>query len=128
MAKKAPLKKRKNALCVLVVDDQLEQAQAAALQFSGLAEARARTPDDVMEADLQAAQVILVDYELTHWKIDDSRSIAEHPKDGVALSAVLRSHITSDERIVIALHSGKLHGLSGGLTVECHLHSIARLN
>jgi hypothetical protein len=72
--------------------------------------------------------VVLVDFVLEDWTPDDSRSIAEHPTNGVALAAVFRSHAPPDSRTAFALHSGKLDGLSGGLTVARHLHSIARLN
>jgi hypothetical protein len=126
MAKRG--RKRRSPLSILIVDDHLEEAQSTALAFAGVANAQARTPDEVTEADLQRAQVVLVDFVLEDWAADDSRSIAEHPANGVALAAVFRSYAPLDSRTAFALHSGKLDGLSGGLTVACHLHSIARLN
>lgn len=128
MARQGRKATSKHPLSVLIVDDHLEEAQATALIFSGLAHAEARTPDEVTEADLQRAQVILIDFVLENWIADDSRSIAEHPANGVALAAVFRSYAPLDSKTAFALHSGQLDGLSGGLTVDSHLHSIARLN
>lgn len=128
MVKHGRTKTKKNSLCILIVDDQLEQAKATALSFPSSATTIARTPDEVTEADLQCAHLALIDFVLDEWDADDSRSLAEHPANGVALAAVLRSHLAPDTRTAFALHSGKLDGLSGGLSVDCHLHSIARLN
>src|SRR5260370_1283805 len=83
--------------CILVVDDDLAEANAKRLLFSHSAEAIARTPDDVTRHDLQRADLALLDLVFDDWVFDpSSRSIAEHPNDGVALAAVLRSHCTDD--------------------------------
>jgi hypothetical protein len=119
---------RARSLNILIIDDHIDQAQSTALTFAGAATAIPRTPDDVTEADLQRAHVVLIDYDLDDWPSDDGRSIAEHPKNGVALAAVFRSYASADSRTAFALHSAKLDGLSGGLTVDRHLNSIARLN
>lgn len=128
MAKKQGRKGSRKPLSILIVDDHLDEAQTTALAFAGVANVQSRTPDEVTEADLQRAQVVLVDFVLEDWAADDARAIAEHPANGVALAAVFRSYAPLDSRTAFALHSGKLDGLSGGLTVACHLHSIARLN
>lgn len=121
--------KRKHAISILIVDDHPEEARTTALNFAGSANVETRIPDEVTEADLQRAHVVLVDFVLKDWIPDDSRSIAEHPATGVALAAVFRSYAPlAESRTAFALHSGQLDGLSGGLTARCHLHSIARLN
>jgi hypothetical protein len=101
--------------CILVVDDNLSEAHAKRLLFSQSVESIARTPDDVTLNDLKRADLALVDLVFDEWVFDlSSRSIAEHPNDGVALAAVLRSHCTNNPPTAFALHSGRLDGLSGG--------------
>jgi hypothetical protein len=113
---------------ILLVDDNLEDAEARALTFRRLANAKAMTPGDVDEGDLRWADVVLVDFKLTQWKRDDSLSLAERPENGVALAAVFRSHRLWESPVAFALHTGELAELSGNLKEERHLHSIARIN
>jgi hypothetical protein len=110
------------------VDDKLEDANAKRLVLSGAAETLARTPDDVSFQDLRRADVVLVDFVLDEWNIDESRPIAERPNNGVALASVFRSHSTASAQKAFALHTGRLDGLSSGLPPASHLHVIARLN
>jgi hypothetical protein len=113
----------------LVVDDNFEEADAKRILMLGEARVIPRVPSDVTVADLRAADLVLLDLVLDDWPFDPSRSPAEHPKDGVALAAVLRSHSDVDQApTAFALHSGKLDGLSGGLPPRSHLHVIARAN
>jgi hypothetical protein len=114
--------------CILIVDDDLEDADARRLSFADVADALARTPGDVTARDLERANVVLIDFALHEWEMDPSRPIAEHPKNGVALAAVYRSHSNARMQKAFALHSGRLDGLSGGLPPASHLHVIARAN
>jgi len=127
MARHGSGERRGRVPSILIVDDDLEQADAAALPFSRVATVKTRTPGDVSESDLAGADVVLIDYVLDDWH-PDSESIASHPKDGVALAAVLRSHLAKGATTALAIHSGQLDGLSCGLTPQSHLHLIARIN
>ena len=113
--------------CILIVDDDLEEADSKRILFSRLAEPVARTPDGVTSGDLRRADLALVDFALEHWRFDRPE-IAEHPNDGVALVAVLRSHCAANRSTAFALLSGKVDGLTGGLPPRSHLHQIARAN
>jgi hypothetical protein len=119
---------RSSRPCILLVDDNPEEARAKSLLFLRLADARVREPVEVTARDLRDADVVLVDYLLKDWPVSDAQSLAEHPKDGVALAAVLRSHTPWDSPTAFALHSGRLDGLTGGLPPASHLHAIARMN
>ena len=114
--------------CILIVDDELDEAVAKRQLLGSAAETLPRTPDDVTLADLRRADLVLVDFVLDQWMVDPSVPASVHPKDGVALAAVFRSHSSSELPTAYALHSGRLDGLSGGLPRGSHLHVIARAN
>lgn len=128
MAKARRAQAAKTKPCILIIDDELDEADAKRQLFSGSADALARTPGDVSSADLRRADLALVDFVLDEWVVDSSAPLATHPKDGVALAAVLRSHAGGEPPTAFALHSGRLDGLSGGLPPGSHLHVIARAN
>src|SRR5574340_866372 len=128
MAKAKRPQRPRSKPCILIVDDVLGEADAKRQLFFGVAAALARTPDDVTQSDLHRADLALVDFVLEEWEANPSLPIAEHPKDGVALAAVFRSHTNGEPPTAFALHSGRLDGLSGGLPPGSHLHVIARAN
>jgi CheY-like chemotaxis protein len=120
-------KPRSKRPTILVVDDDIDQATIRKAEFSSFATVLARTPDDVDRADLQKADLVLLDVLLEQW-IPQSSAVAEQPRNGIALAAVLRSHFLPETPIAFALHSGQLDGLSGGMRPTQNLHAIARLN
>jgi hypothetical protein len=107
---------------VLFVDDD-DQASPrhlkAALEPHGV-EARLRTPEATILADLQWADLVVVDYFLTDWpERDGSPSVARAPQNGLAAAASMRSVLlpTLEERlpdapvpppVAFALWSGNL--------------------
>jgi hypothetical protein len=120
-------RKSRKAPCILIVDDKIEDADATRLLFSRSVATIPKTPDEVTVGDLERADLALVDQVLDEWRFDRP-NVAEHPKDGVALSSVLRSHCARDRPTAFALLTGELDGLSRGLPPRCHLHQIARAN
>lgn len=128
MAKARRARPRAAKPCILIVDDVLEEADAKRLLLSGAADVLPRTPSDISAHDLRRADVVLVDFALDAWEREDTRPLSERPLNGVALAAVLRSHVSAKSQKAFALHSGRLDGLSGGLPPASHLHIIAKSN
>lgn len=58
--------------CILIVDDELDEAVAKRQLLGSAAETRPRTPDDVTLADLRRADLVLVDFVLDQWMVDPS--------------------------------------------------------
>ena len=114
--------------CILVVDDEFDEAVAKRQLFGSAAETLQRTPDDVTLADLRRVNLALVDVALDQGSVHPSVPVSLRPKDGVALAAVFRSHTSAEAPTAYALHSGRLDGLSGGLPPSSNLHVIARAN
>jgi hypothetical protein len=86
-------------------------------------------PAEVAEADLAAADVVLLDQRLTHWEERDSqRSISLQPKNGLALAAILRSHRVMSEVCAFCLLAAQPEDLAGGFHGELRGHVLARAN
>jgi hypothetical protein len=115
---------------ILAIDDEI--ADARNLQRSiadNAATVIPRTPETVTRTDLQRADLVLVDYELSQW--DGARGPLTSPPNGLALSAVLREQINQLGRGTVtgvALHSGRVHEISGSLPPELRGFALARLN
>jgi|ERR1039458_465427 hypothetical protein len=116
---------------VLIIDDEEESASAAKDKLEKQAESICRLPSDVTSADLNRADLVLVDYKLDHWpERDEQKTPSLMPQDGNALVATLRSNLKySSTRTpkAFALHSGQLSDLSGELSAVHREHAIARM-
>jgi hypothetical protein len=120
---------------VLIIDDQPEEARALreALVVDGDGDADVFEPDEITADALLDNDVVLVDYDLSHWgvatRLDEP---AQSPADGLALAAVLRSHVMPDYRegrpVAFALHSSKLDRIGGNLDEDVREHAIARVH
>lgn len=115
---------------IVIVDDEVDEADVQRGALEGLARVVVRQPGDVSKSDLSRSDAILVDYRLDHWpERDVPGQLGLKPRDGVALSAVLRSQATDlrDGRpIAIALLSARLGELTFGLPVEASAPAVAR--
>jgi hypothetical protein len=121
---------RRGIPTILVVDDKFQDARRLA---QGIGEKVAnvipRTPDTFTHTDLQSADLVLVDYELSDW--DGARAGLTCPPNGLALSAVIREQVNQLPRgsvAGVALHSGKVEEIAGRLPVELRGFALARLN
>jgi hypothetical protein len=114
---------------ILFIDDQplgLESLRTA------LEDARLliMDPEAVDEKDLLEADLVVVDVKLTQWRGRLSSVLAKWPDDGLALIAVLRSHIERLEKAKptsFAIFSSFLAELAGPLPAEYRAHALARL-
>lgn len=116
---------------VLIVDDNETEANATKQRLIGVVRPISRTPDEVTNADLEQANLVLVDFKLENWPVRDGQPTPSlKPQDGIALSATLRSNLKHDAAqspTAFALHSGKLAELSGTLSPARREHAIARM-
>jgi hypothetical protein len=80
---------------VLVVDDRPDEQRSAAFNNlpAGSAKFVVRHPTDIDIADLNDADLVLVDYVIDHWPERENVSqLSLKPANGVALAALLREH------------------------------------
>jgi hypothetical protein len=114
---------------ILFVDDLPEEVAGVARECESRANVRVAYPQDVSEAFLADADLVLVDYKLEQWaERDNAASIALKPIDGLALSAVLRSQANAQKNnspTVFAVLSAHVSDLSGSLPPEHREHAIA---
>lgn len=124
----------------LVVDDEPESQLLLrdALRERGACEVL--EPWRVEQMDLEAADLVLVDLTLESGpELEESVPLAQRPADGLALAAVLRSHLpqskpphlrTGSERppTAFALHTSHLDYLVPDLPPDIGEHVAARLN
>lgn len=115
---------------ILVVDDELQDARSLAQAIGEkAADVIPRTPDTFTHTDLQRADLVLVDYELSDWA--GASAGLTCPPNGLALSAVIREQINQLPRgsvTGVALHSGKIEEIAGKMPVELRGFALARLN
>jgi hypothetical protein len=115
---------------ILVVDDKFEDARRLAQAIGKkAADVIPRTPDMFTHTDLQRADLVLVDYELSDWT--GARAGLTCPPNGLALSAVIREQINQLPRGTVtgvALHSGKVEEIAGRMPAELRGFALARLN
>jgi CheY-like chemotaxis protein len=127
---------------ILIVDDDPEtNADDIAARVAGLgATADAVQPEALSQADLEAADLILVDYTLTEWvDVRDeaelgrpaaSQLVADRPRDGLALAAIVRSRLPADGGKVrgVALISADLDDLVKDFSPVATEQAAARVN
>ena len=119
---------------ILLVDDYPEQLNNLKSELLSSATGLAcfvEHPQDVTRELVRDADVVLVDWRLDRWeerlRIGDVPSL--QPQDGLALAAVLRSHVPLHSRPkAFALHSAQLENLSGAVPTEIREHALARIH
>ncbi len=116
---------------ILIVDDEPDEARPRKMEIGNQAHVDIIHPEDITEREqFTDVHLILVDFRLDNWRSRDKvPSLSQRPMDGLALAAVLRSHIDGQNDsapIAIAIHSAHLRDLSGGLPPEPRAHAIAR--
>lgn len=101
---------------------------------------RLRHPEEVVVSDLRWADLVVVDYFLTHWpERNDSPSAARAPMDGLAVAATLRSRLlpplgerglgaAPDRAVAFALWSAHLSEASFELPEVVLPHVFSREN
>ena len=112
-------------LRVLIIDDEDMEAFVALLRSRGLSALHV-TPDELEETHLEDVQVVLVDEYLNKWERRESvvDAVGLYVRDGIALAAVLRSHLDNRgpaENVQVApkdtsivLRTGRLDVLAAG--------------
>jgi hypothetical protein len=114
---------------ILVIDDDAGPGNALRTTVGkDAAEVIVRTPDDLEEADLRDADLVLVDYELKGWNEEGELTSAPN---GLALSAVIREQMNEMERPGaggVALYSGQVSEIAANLPAEVRGFTVARLN
>lgn len=127
---------------VLFVDDDehMSQKHLGAVLGPLKVEVRLRTPEETIESDLDWADLVVVDYFLTHWpERDDTSSVARAPQNGLGAAASMRSTLLpplSERRadapiprpVAFALWSGNLSEASFELPEVVLPHVFAREN
>jgi hypothetical protein len=116
-------------LRIVVIDDEPETARAILLRLDGV---EVLHPRDVTEDHVQGAALLLVDhhFEPENWPDRSQYPITCRPQDGLALAAVMQSHLRSElssyhSATAVALLSGKLHEVTGLSEPPEHLAALA---
>jgi hypothetical protein len=127
---------------VLIVDDEPDERAgeiAEDVTVSGEVIADSVHPQRLSRGDIDNADLILVDYRLGEWietRDADEREtkaaalIADRPRDGLALAAVIRSQLPRDEERIrgVALLSANLTDLVRNFARPATEHTAARFN
>lgn len=118
---------------ILIVDD--EETSQHELGLDTLAATRARHPRDVDVADLEWADLVLMDFVISNWpERDDLDQVSLQPRNGLALATVLREHADAANRgghsyTGFAIHSAHIGDISARLhTTNRTPYIVARLN
>jgi hypothetical protein len=121
---------KRNKPQVLIIDDEPDAGRATSDIIKSKVVPVYRSPSDVEEADLENANLVLVDFKLDYWPERDAQPTPSlKPKNGIALAACLRSNIGDGTTTptAFALNSGRLFELSGSLVAQDREHAIARM-
>ena len=101
---------------ILFVDDVIEEIDATAELCKDKAEILIRSFDDVEAADLDSADLILVDFNLKDWdKREHITQLTLRPGDGLAVAETLRSYYRANKSakpVAIAVLSADLSSLT----------------
>jgi hypothetical protein len=116
---------------VLIVDDQGEGEGLATYLRSNAVMAKVLHPEDVEVSDVVEADLVLVDYQLENWVGRDNCPVSRYPRDGLALTAILRRHVHDREKgspTAFAILTGKIDQLAAPLPPEHREHVLARMS
>jgi hypothetical protein len=118
---------------ILIVDD--ESTSEHELGLDSLAATRARHPNDLGIADLEWADLVLMDFIIKDWdERDKLEQVSLQPQNGLALAAVLREHADTTNNgghryTAFAMHSAHIGDISARLhTTNRTPYVVARLN
>ena len=120
-----------NRPSILVIDDKEQDSQTAALGLSDKATTTLVHPQDVEIAQLENADLVLVDYQLDNWSEREAQPVSLRPTTGMALAVVLREHVDRLQKATLtafALHTGHLENIQGRLPPATAQHVVARMN
>lgn len=116
---------------ILFVDDVIEEIDAIARLCESKATVLIRSFDDVDAIDLDAADLILVDFNLKDWaNREHVTQLTLKPGDGLAVAETLRSYYRtkrSGKPVAIAVLSGDLASLTTPLPPMSREHMVANL-
>jgi len=118
---------------ILIVDDSENQsALRQQLISTELVTAEVIHPNNIEVDDLRASDLLLVDYQLDEWPEKDAiEQISLKPRDGLALSSILRGYSKEYEKespTAIAILTGQIDKLANPLPYENREHALAHLN
>jgi CheY-like chemotaxis protein len=116
---------------ILFVDDVIEEIDATAELCKDKAEILIRSFDDVEAADLDSADLILVDFNLKDWdKREHITQLTLRPGDGLAVAETLRSYYRANKSakpVAIAVLSADLSSLTSPFPPTSREHMVANL-
>jgi hypothetical protein len=115
---------------VLVIDDTDELTFVNELISAGL-QAKYLHPNEVEKTDVLQADVVLIDYQLDDWPDRAGSTFSLQPRDGLALSSVLRRQVHDEQRrspTAFAIRTGFMDALASPLPPESRHHMLAQLN
>lgn len=120
---------------VLIVDDQEDdraEALIRELNQRSFVKASLFHPDELTLNIVRDADLVLVDFILRSWpeRSQLGEQIALQPSDGIALTSVLRRHISDLDRAsptAFAIYTGQLAALAKPLPPENRCHILSRL-
>ena len=114
---------------ILIIDDNPDLTN---IELGDRATTDVIHPQDVERADLNNADLVLVDYALEYWSERDNLStISLQPATGMALAVVLREQVDQnkkDKLTAFALNTAHLGDIQGRFPPETAQHVLARLN
>jgi hypothetical protein len=118
-----------NQPTILFIDDIIEEIDAIARLCDAKASILRRSFDDVEAADLDAADLILVDFNLNDWeKREHVTQLTLKPGDGLAVAETLRSYYRakkSAKPVAIAVLSADLTSLTAPFPPTSREHMVA---
>jgi hypothetical protein len=116
---------------ILFVDDVLDETDSIARLCEDKASILKRSFDDVEATDLDAADLILVDFNLKDWeKREHVTQLTLRPGDGLAVAETLRSYYRatkSAKPVAIAVLSADLRSLTAPFPPTSREHMVASL-
>jgi hypothetical protein len=114
---------------VLIVDDEPEERYPFAEVLRASLNVKVVHPNAVTDDDIASADLVLVDYLLDQWPEREQLVPALRPRNGVALTGVLRAHAEADRAHnspAFSLLSGRLNELSPDFPPEHRPHILAQ--
>lgn len=87
-------------------------------------------PDEVTEAHLRSAHLVLVDYKLDKWEDNAPEAqLCKHVPNGLALIAIFQQRLMAmkgSHAVAFAIHSGHLPELTDPFSFEPRIHMLSR--